>query len=251
MTLVEIEKKDNVGILKLNNGVTNPLDLGFLNEILDNLDKLKNDPDVTSVVFTSNNTKFFSIGFNLPVLTKQNQSEVISFYTTYNRLCMELYTFTKPTVAAITGHAVAGGCILTLCCDQRFIAGGHKLMGVNEVKLGVPVPYPGACMLQQIVGVRAAGMMMEVGDFYEPPDLLGMGLVDQVIPLDDLLPKSIEKAREMGELPNDIYNQIKSSRTELVENMVMPRLAEKEQKFIECWFSEDTRKRLVEAAKKF
>ena len=251
MTLTEIESHDNVGILKLNNGVTNPLDLGFLNQILDDLQKLNEDENVASVILTSNNTKFFSIGFNIPTLIKQPQGNVISFYTTFNRLCMELYTFPKPTLAVIPGHAVAGGCILTLCCDHRLIAEGHKLMGLNEVKLGVPIPYPGACMLQQIVGVNQAGKLMKVGDFYEPPESLKMGLVDQVIPADDLLPKSIEKAKEMGELPNDILNQIKSNRTQLVEDMVLPRLAEKEQKFIECWFSDDTRGRLQEAAKKF
>jgi enoyl-CoA hydratase/carnithine racemase len=251
MADVEIELHDNVGILKLNKGVTNPLDLGFLNEILNKLNELENDPNVNSLILTSTNNKFFSIGFNLPVLIEQTREEVISFYTTFNRLCIEIYTFPKPTLAVITGHAVAGGCILTLCCDHRFIAEGHKLMGLNEVKLGVPIPYPGACMLQQIVGIREASKIMEVGDFVEPTDSLKIGLVDEIIILKELLPRSIEVAKRMGELPNDVLNQIKSNRTQLVDDMVQTFLSEKEHKFIECWYTDDTQGRLREAAKKF
>jgi enoyl-CoA hydratase/carnithine racemase len=251
MTLTGIELNDSVGILKLNNGITNPLDLGFLNEILDNLDNLKNDPNVASLVLTSGNNKFFSIGFNLPVLIDQSRDEVTTFFSTFNRLCMDLFTFPKPTLAAIPGHAVAGGCILTLCCDQRFIADGHKLMGLNEIKLGVSIPYPGACMLQQITGIQNAGKIMELGDFYEPPESLEMGLLDQVIPLEDLLPRSIAKAKEMGELPAEVYGLIKNERTRLVQDLVQANLAMKEEKFIKCWFLDDTRGRLREAAKKF
>jgi enoyl-CoA hydratase/carnithine racemase len=251
MARTEIESQDNLGILKLNNGVTNPLDLGFLNEILTKLHELEKDPNVISLILTSTNNKFFSIGFNLPVLIEQTHEDVMEFYTTFNRLSMDLYTFPKPTIAAITGHAVAGGCILTLCCDQRFIAEGHKLMGLNEVKLGLPIPYPGACMLQHIVGIRQAGMLMEIGDFYESTDSLKMGLVDKIIPLESLQPGAIEVAKHMGQLPSDILNQIKSNRIQLVEDMVEPRLAEKEKKFIECWFSEDTQERLSEAVKNF
>ena len=99
----------------------------------------------------------------------------------------KLFTFPKPTAAAISGHAIAGGCILTLCCDYRYIAEGRKLMGLNEIKLGVPVPYVADCILRSLVGFRHAREIMESGDFYQPETSFQKGLVDAVLPLENVL----------------------------------------------------------------
>ncbi|MCK5559285.1 MAG: enoyl-CoA hydratase/isomerase family protein [Thermoplasmata archaeon] len=251
MELVEIEHQDNVAILRLNNGITNPLNLEFLQNISRELQKLKQDTSVVGLVLTGNNDKFFSIGFDIPKLYDASRAEFRTFYRTYNSLCMELYSLPKPLIAAITGHAIAGGCILTLCCDHRIIAEGRKLMGLNEVKLGVSVPYPGVCILQQVVGARNAREILEIGEFYEPDEALKMGMVDQVLPLEQVLPKAVEKAKILGELPNEAYQEIKGNNIETVEKQILKHLEEKEKFFIECWFSDDARERLEVAMKKF
>ena len=69
---------------------------------------------------------------------------------------------------------------MAICCDYRVIASGKKLMGLNEIKLGVPVPYPGDVILKQIIGTRYAQMIMEMGEFFGPEQLMQMGMVNQV-----------------------------------------------------------------------
>jgi enoyl-CoA hydratase/carnithine racemase len=251
ITLVEVEHQEKAVILKLKRGVTNPLNLEFLREISKNLHELKEDKTANSLVLTSGNNKFFSIGFDIPALYELDRNDMKIFYQTYNRLSLDLYTFPKPTIAALTGHAIAGGCILPLCCDYRIISEGHKLMGLNEIKLGVPIPYPGDCILHQIVGSRYAKEIMESGDFYEPEKSLQMGMVDQVLPLEQVLPESISKAKTLGEMPKDAFHMIKRNRVEMVEERIRKHLDEKEEFFLDCWFSDDTRKRLEEAMKKF
>ncbi|UCE35887.1 MAG: enoyl-CoA hydratase/isomerase family protein [Thermoplasmata archaeon] len=251
MDMINVEHHEKVAILRLNNGVTNPLNLEFLEEISKNLKKLKQDPSVRSVVVTSANDKFFSIGFDIPKLYDLSREEVSIFYQAYNRVCMDLYTFPKPTIAAITGHAIAGGCILTLCCDLRFIAEGKKLMGLNEIKLGVPVPYPGDRILTQLVGTRYASDIMNSGEFYSTSEQLRMGMVDFVLPLKQVVPESIDRIRIMGAMPNEGFRMIKRNRVEPVEEQVFANLAEKEQYFLGCWFSDEARKRLKEAISKF
>lgn len=251
MTSVEVESHDKVTLLKLKRGITNALSLEFLEEISKNLNELKDDASANSLVLTSENYKFFSIGFDIPILYELNRNEMKIFYQTFNRLSLDLYTFPKPTIAAITGHVIAGGCILTLCCDYRIISEGHKLMGLNEIKLGVPIPYPGDCILHQIAGSKYAKEIMESGDFYEPENSLQMGMVDQVVPLENVLPESIKKAKILGEMPKDAFFMIKRNRVEMVENRILKHINEKEQFFLDCWFSDDTRKRLKEAMKKF
>ncbi len=251
MESIKIEYHDRVAVLRLNNGITNALNLEFLEEISEELQELKHDLSVSSLVFASGNDKFFSNGFDIPQLYEQSRDELKLFYRTFNRLSMDLYALPKPTIAAITGHAIAGGSILALCCDYRFIAEGKKLMGLNEIRLGVSVPYPADCILRQIVGARIARNIMESGEFYEPKELLQMGVVDQVLPLDQVLAKSIEKAGELGEMPSEAFGMIKRNRVESVEAQILSRLTEKEEFFLECWFTDDTRKRLKEAIEKF
>ena len=166
-------------------------------------------------------------------------------------MCLSLYTLPKPTVAAITGHAVAGGCILALCCDYRFIAEGKRLMGLNEIKLGVPVPYLADCVLQSIVGTRNARDMMDTGDFYAPADLARLGLVDEVLPAGDVMPKAIEKAQRLGAWPSPAFALIKRNRVEQIEQRVLARREEKERLFVDGWYSDEARRRLKEATEKF
>jgi len=251
MKLIRTEYRDKVAILKLNRGITNALNLKLVNQLAENLQKARDASNVYGLVLVSSNEKFFSIGFDIPELFELTRKDFQVFYRAFNRVCIDLYKLPKPTIAAITGHAIAGGCILTLCCDYRFIAEGRKLMGLNEIKLGIPVPYPGDCILQQLAGTRNAREIMGTGEFYHPEELLQAGIVDQVLSLKQVLPKSIEKAKLLGALPHKAFRMIKRNRVEMVEAQILTHLAEKEQFFIECWFSHEAQVRLKEAIKKF
>jgi enoyl-CoA hydratase/carnithine racemase len=124
-------------------------------------------------------------------------------------------------------------------------------MGLNEIKLGIPVPYPGDCILRHMVGHRNAREIMGTGEFYHPEELVQMGMVDEVLPLEQILPKSIERAKSLGALPQEAFRIIKHNRVETVKAQVHKHLAEKEQAFLKCWYSDEARKRLKEAIKKF
>ena len=249
--MIRIEYHNNVAIVKLDRNVTNALNLELVNELAETIQKVKHDSDVYSFVLSSSNEKFFSIGFDIPQLFGLSKDDFQVFYKTFNRLCMNLYTFPKLTIAAIIGHAVAGGCILALCCDYRFISEGRKKMGLNEIKLGVPVPYLTDCVLRQVVGFRNAREIMDTGEFYEPEKLFQMGMVDQILPLDQLLVKSVEKAKLLGALSQDAFAMIKRNRVEMVEAQVLAKLKEKEKFFLKCLYSDETRKRLKAAIAKF
>jgi len=251
MKLINIEFHDKAIVLKLNRDITNAINLQLVAELAENLERVRDNMDVRSLVLGSSNDKFFSIGFDIPQLFELTKEDFRFFYQSFNRVCIDLYTLPKPTIAATTGHATAGGCILALCCDYRFIAEGRKLMGLNEIKLGVPVPYPADCILRQIVGTRNAREIMDTGEFFQPKALLRMNMVDQMMPLEEVLPKSIEKAELLGALPPKAFEITKRNLVETVEAQILKHLAEKEQLFIECWYSEEARKRLKEAIKKF
>jgi len=139
----------------------------------------------------------------------------------------------------------------SMCCDYRFIAEGRKLMGLNEVKLGVPVPYVADRVLHALVGARQARRVMEGGEFYGPEESLEMGMVDQVWPLERVVEEAVEKAEALGSLPGTAYGMIKRNRVEAVEAEIAAWREEKEGAFIECWYSDEARERLREAMDKF
>lgn len=251
MKSILLEQRDGVTIAKLRRGVTNALDLQCVNELAEVVGETRRNPDVHSLVLTSANDKFFSIGFDIPQLFALGRDEFGHFYHAFNRVCLDLYTLPKPTVAAITGHAIAGGCILALCCDYRLIAEGRKLMGLNEVKLALPVPYPADCMLRSLVGARHAREVMESGEFYPPEASLGMGMVDQLLALEQVVESAVEKAAGLGSLPAVAYGLIKRNRVEVVEAEILAQREEKERLFLDCWTSEEARGRLREAIEKF
>ena len=251
MSLIHVEYHAPVSVLKLNHGITNALNPQLIHELAENLRMVRDDSTVRGLVLGSSNVKFFSIGLDIPELFELAVEDFAAFYGTFNRVCLDLYTLPKPTIAAIPGHAIAGGCILALCCDYRFIAQGRKLMGLNEIKLRVPVPYPADCILRQVVGMQNAGEIMGTGEFYQPEKLLQMGMVDQVLPLDQVLPKAIEKARLGDSLSYEAFETNKRNRVEKVKAQVLEHLAEQEQVFVERWYSDEGRERLREAIKKF
>jgi enoyl-CoA hydratase/carnithine racemase len=213
--------------------------------------EVKGDEAIEGLVLTSANEKFLSIGFDIPSLLPLPKDEFANFYRAFNQLCMDLYTLPKPTVAAINGHAIAGGCILALCCDVRVIADGRKLIGLNEVKLGVPVPYVSDRILHAMLGARYAREVMELGEFYPPEDALRIGLVDFVLPQDQVVEKAIEQARLLSSAPGEAYALVKANRVEDVMLEILERLEVKQLRFIECWYADAARQPLQEAGSKF
>lgn len=251
MAYIQIESHEKVIVLKLNRGITNAINLEFINELGGIIEKIKADSHVKGIVLTSSNEKFFSIGFDIPELFDLSKKDFSNFYHSFNQLSIALYTLPKPTIAAMTGHAIAGGCILALCCDYRFIAEGRKLMGLNEIRLGVPIPYPADCILRSLVGTRNAREITDNGDFYEPEKLHQLEMVDEILPLKKVLPESIKKVNHLDSFPSQAFEMIKQNRIEMVEKQIFEHLAEKEQYFIDCWYSNEARAHLKEAMKKF
>ncbi len=249
--IVNLEYRDSVALIILNRSTTNALNLELVNLLADSLERLKQDENARSVVVTSSNEKFFSIGFDIPQLFALSRDNFAVFYKAFNRLCLKLCTFPKPTIAAITGHAVAGGCIIALCCDYRFIAQGKKKMGLNEIKLGVPIPYPAHLVLQQVVADQYAREIVDTGEFYLPDKLKEMGMVDAVLPLEQVQTMAIEKAKSLGGSLPKAYAMIKRNRTELVAERILSKLEEKEEIFIDLWYSKEVRKNLEQAMEKF
>lgn len=245
------EMLDRIAIVKLDRDVTNAIHGELLNNLSTTMKSLASDGNVQGVVLTSANDKFFSIGLDIPLLFGFDEAQFRSFYHQFNEVCVELLRFPKPLVAALRGHAIAGGYILGLCCDYRLIAEGRKLVGLNEIKLGVPVPYVADCMLRTLIGFSRARQVMDHGAFYEPYDARNINLVDEIYPAEDLVERTVKCVGQLAGNDLTAFAAIKLNRLEPVLADIEAHIDAQESQFVEMWFSDPTRKRLQDAIKKF
>ena len=249
--MIDITREDGVALVRLAKSVTNPIDLTLTTALHDAVRELRDDPDVTGVVLGSGNEKFFSIGFDIPSLFPLDRPQFAGFFRAFNRMFLDLYTLPKPVVCALTGHAIAGGCVLALGADYRIVAEGRRLIGLNEVKLGVPVPYAADCAVRASVVPRHAKAVLEDGEFHAPDAALDMGLVDEVRSADEVWPAAEERAARLGATSGGAYRIIKANRVDPVLAEIELRLDAREEAFLDCWFAPDTRAKLEAAIENF
>ncbi len=245
------ENQGKVAVIKLDRDVTNAIDLELIEDLAAALKEIRADDAIDALFLTSANEKFFSIGFDLPALVDLGRDDFSLFYRSFNRMCLDLFTLPKPTVAGICGHAIAGGCIVALFCDYRIISQGRKLMGVNEIKLGVPVPYPADCLLRFMAGDGHARELIDLGEFHPPERSLELGIVDRVVPAGEVFSQSLELAAQLGSNPGGVWKLIKRNRIEDLEKKIAARLEEKERLFVDLWYAPATRETLKAAIAKF
>ena len=248
MSKIIVENKGDIAVLTLNNGVANAIGSELVDELSAILKEIKNE---AHGLLLCGGEKFFSMGFDLPALITLKRPEMTDFLSNFHDLILDLYTIPIPSAAVLEGHAVAGGNILAIACDFRYATTQPRKMGVNEVKLGLPVPSLADMILRQIAGDRAATRMLYSGEFVSFADAAAVGLIDAMLPPEQLRQSAMEKIAPLAALDQHAFSTIKNNRVEAIRNSYAQTGRVKDKIFIDCWFSEPTQKKLAEAARKF
>jgi enoyl-CoA hydratase/carnithine racemase len=248
MSKIVLEDQGPVAVLRLANGATNAIGLELVDELSGAIGSVQNR---FRGLVLSGNTKFFSIGLDVPHLLKLNRSAMHDFWNRFEDLVLALYTLPIPTASAIGGHATGGGAILALACDFRFMADGKKLIALNEVKIGLPVPYLAHLMLRQIVTDRVAVEIEFCSAFIGPNDAKAAGLADAVCDEKAVEENALEKIREMAALPATAFALTKQHRTRQIPLRFQSVRQDLNRTFMDCWFAPATQALLKEAAQKF
>jgi enoyl-CoA hydratase len=123
-------------------------------------------------------------------------------------------------VAAVNGHAIAGGCVIVLACDTRLMAQGDGRIGVPELLVGVPFPAAALEVVRFAVPRDQVQSLIYTGQTVRPPDALAAGLIDEVVAPDQLLARAQEVARQLAMIPPEVYRLTKQSlRAEALERI--------------------------------
>jgi enoyl-CoA hydratase len=186
------EKKENYVIITLNRpDKLNALNKQMFDDLDDAFKKIELDRDFQALILTGSGDKAFAAGADIKELHESDErsGKLFSEYGSY--VMRRLADLRIPTIAAINGFALGGGCELTMACHMRFASEKAK-MGQPEVNLGILPGYGGTQRLPRLVGKAKAMELILTGNMVDAQEAKRIGLVNEVFPADELLPKTVE-----------------------------------------------------------
>jgi enoyl-CoA hydratase/carnithine racemase len=143
----------------------------------------------------------FSGGLDVPLLLGLDRPAMATLWRDFYSLLGAIAASPIPIVAALTGHAPAGGTVLALFCDYRIMAEGDSKIGLNEVQVGIPVPPVILAGLRRLVGLRLGERLAVGGGLFSPQEALGIGLVDELVALERVVERAIDWCQRLLALP--------------------------------------------------
>lgn len=212
MENLSTETTDGVAVLTMSHEEQNRFTTPFLKEISATLTELADDDAVNGVVVTGGQEKFFSTGIHLEWLMGQGMADiqnVLHFTQALNQTLMDATGFPKPLVAALNGHAVAGGAIFAACMDYRLMPPDRGFVRLPEVQINIPF-WPGmTALFQAILPPASFRDMAYTGDRFTSAQAHEMGYVDELVPSEGLLARAVELATKLGQSKASTYGAIK------------------------------------------
>lgn len=233
---------DAVSVLRLEGGKANAMDVALLDTIERLIDDLERAPARAAVI--TGYERFFSAGLALPKLIDLDRPAMRTFIDRFSRAMIRVLACEKPLVAAINGHAIAGGCVLALMCDERICIDGAAKIGLNETQLGIGLPAIVIEPLRAAVPPASLAAIALEGRLFEPREAHALGLVHELVPEASLLPRALERASALAGSPAPAVAQVKRAlRAPILE--AVRRTADLEtEAWLDTWFSDAAQARL-------
>lgn len=239
MTLVASEARDGgVALLTLDRPRAN----AFTPELVDDLSAAFDAHRGARAIVLASSQKIFSAGWDLPTIVHFDRAGMKRFLASYSGLVRRIFAHDAPVIAAIGGHAIAGGLILAAAADERIAAAEGTSLGLSEVVLGVPLPRPLFEMFRWLLGERGAERLAAAGENLLPAQAAALGLVDEVVPQADVLDRALARARTLGERPRAAHGEIKRRSRE--EALARFDAGEDGDPFLDTWFAPEARSRI-------
>ena len=194
--MIEREDVDGVAVVRLAHGKVNALDIELLEAITESFTDIAAS-HARAVVLTGAGPAF-SAGVDLRRLTSAGSEYVRAFLDRLGEAFEAVFRLPQPAVAAVNGHAIAGGCVFACACDWRVMADGRGRVGVPELAVGVPFPTVPYEIMRFAVGPAELPALLYGADTYTPAEAQTRRLIDEVVPAEALLDRAITVARELS-----------------------------------------------------
>jgi enoyl-CoA hydratase len=205
--MIHLEERGSITVLRLDHGKVNALDSELLVTLRERLAEVEASP-ARALVLTGAGS-CFSAGVDLWRVLEGGPAYVEEFVPLLSGALSRLFSFPRPVVAAINGHAIAGGCVIACACDYRIMATGPGLIGVPELRVGVPFPVIAFEILQSAAPSRLLNRLVYLGEMFGPERAEELGLIDQALPPESVMECAGEVAEGLSIIPADTFRVTK------------------------------------------
>ncbi|RSD14848.1 enoyl-CoA hydratase/isomerase family protein [Amycolatopsis eburnea] len=201
---ITLESHQDIAVLRIDHGGGNTLDTDSCRELVLRLEEVE---QARAVVLTGTG-RVFSAGVDLKRVDDGGASYVSRFLPLLSDALLAVFGCPRPVVAALNGHAIAGGAVLAAACDHRVLGAGT--IGVTELLVGVPFPLAALEILRCAYGTTPLPSLTYSGSTYGGENALARGLVDELAPPDGVLDRALAVATRLGELPAEAFAHTKA-----------------------------------------
>lgn len=201
--MFEVRTEDGVAILTLRHGKANAIDIDFCKALRKEFKRLAKS-GARAVIVTSEG-RIFSAGVDLLRAAEGGRKYLRDLVLALDEMYEEIFYFPKPVIAAINGHAIAGGCVLACCADYRVLASGTGRMGVTELLVGLPFPPFAFEVLRATTSPAHFPKFTVSGETFDTTGALGCGFADEAVSADRLMPRALEKARQYAAIRAEAF----------------------------------------------
>jgi enoyl-CoA hydratase len=206
--MIDVVHRGRVAIVTLRRPPANAMNLELTEEIAALFQALRQDEAVRSVVLTGTG-KSFCAGVDLKAVPAYDETDQRRMVRAMNGAFYGIYSCAVPVVAAINGHAIAGGLVLALCCDWRIAVSTPFLVGLTEVRVGVPYPVAAMEVVRQELRPEVARRLVLFGQNVASAIAVEAGVFDETVSAEVLLERALAKADEFAALPRTAFARSK------------------------------------------
>lgn len=198
MSLVTTSKTDGICTVKINRpDKLNAMNMDVAKELVEIFENLGKDDSVKVIILTGEGDKAFSAGADIEYMSKISADESEEYAKLGQLVTGTVENVKQPTIAAVNGFALGGGCELALSCDIRIAANTAK-MGQPEVTIGITPGWGGTQRLMRIVGIAKAKELVYTGKMIKAEEAREIGLVNQVVELSTLMDETMKMAKTIA-----------------------------------------------------
>lgn len=205
--MIETEDQSEIAVLKMSHGKVNAMSLEFINCLRTELTRLSVNDDVRYVVLAGND-RVFSAGVDLKRVVDEGNTYLDDFLPALSGLFLDVFEFTKPLIAAVTGHAVAGGCVLACAADYRVISNRARI-GVPELRVGVPFPSSGMEIMRWAATPQAFRRIINTGATFTGEHAVAVGLADETVEKDGVIDAAAKAIEPFAVVPVEVFRVTK------------------------------------------
>jgi len=245
MDTIRYERQGPLGVARLSKARGNAIDAALVEDLIKLTAEAAADDGLKALMLASAHPKLFSPGLDLVSLVEYDRAGMRHFMGRFAEMLWALYAFRRPVVAAVNGPAVAGGCILALTADYRVLKRGAPI-GLNEVKVGVPLPWSVVLLLRATASPAATSRVALLGRNFADDEAIAAGLADEVVADDAFEQTCLARLTEFAEKDAHALSVTKSYLRAAVLAEMRAREAAEMDAWLDGWFSDTTRARMKE-----